>query len=1018
MQFEVLGPLQVHGSDGPVPVNGRLQRTLLSLLLAAANRPVPAAILSEAIWPSSNGDGNAPRLHLLVHRLRQLLGDPDRLQLGPLGYQLLVGDDEFDAHRFEALADRVVAADPSDGAVGPELRNLVALARKALALWRGEPFRDLDSPELAVAAQTWSELKLAVQVRLFEAELLLGNHSAVAAELDDIARRHPLHERLQYLRMATLYRTGRPADALGVYRDTRRQLVDELGIEPGEALADLQQKILSGAPIGPTKPEVPSTIPAQLPPDTAGITGRGLETRTLTDLFTDRPAGPPRIVLLVGTAGVGKTALAVHCAHRLRSEFPDGQLFYDLRGFSTDPPVDPAEVLASFIRGLGGNTAGLSPDVSERTALYRSLIDGRRVLVVLDNARNAEQARPLLPGGAGSAVVVTSRASMSGLVAKDGADVVTLDRLSFDDSRALLVSLVGELRDDDAVRTLVGRCANLPLALRIAAEQLRAQPERDVAALVTEISGGGARLDRFDAGDGPDTDVRAVFSWSYASLPDPAAALFRRLGTLPGKDADLYAIAAMAGAGNSGADLRTTRNTLRILTGAHLVDESPPGRYHLHDLLRTYAEELARERDVPATLVAVRARLLSYLLGTAELAAQRVGTADGPPAGADGEGLVLPDLPDRPSAIEWFDSERSNITAAVTLTDAGEHGIAVAMSRILHRYLRTRGNAAEGLRVHHAAVDAARASNDFAGEADAELAVGTVHYSAGNGSAARPHFERSLALSRGVDHRRGIAVALNNLAGVAQAAGDAPQAIRLLDEALPILREVGDDVSVSLVLSNLGYAHWDLRQADLAIPRLQEAQRVAESCHNIHTQGWATECLAEVFEGLGRLDEALDQALRALELTTSSGHRVREAGAHAVLGKVHRRRGEQAKAVAELEQALEIALSAREAMLTGSVLEELGRSHGLDNPSAALPYLRQALDLVQTNSMRAREAQVRIALAEVHQQLDDSDAALAQLDLAAAGYTDLDDRLADETRTRADDLRRRITSRPAREGGR
>ncbi len=509
-RFHVLGPLRVHDGSRQVTPSGRLQRTLLSLLLVHANEAVSAGTLAGALWDGAPADRSAARLQLLVHRLRRLLDHPDRLSYGPLGYCLRIDPGELDAQRFDALVDEAVAD-------GLDAATTAARARAALALWQGPPFQDVDAVALEPHRRRWDERRRLALERYFEAELALGRHGAVLVELDQAARDEPLDEQLQALLMTALYRAGRQGEALEVYRRTRQVLVDELGIDPGPALRALHEQVLAGELL---EPGVRVPVPAQLPPDPPHLTGRNRDLARMDAAFEGSPSDASRLLVVTGTAGVGKTALAAHWAHRHRAEFPDGQLFVDLRGFqhrrAGGTGRGPRGVHPSrrrrrqCARARSGGTGRPVPEPGRRTpAADRSWTTRARP------SRSATWSRVPPAASCWSPVARRWRASPCATARSRWTSAGWTPA----DSLQLLAELAGDrVRDDvEGSAQLVAHCAQLPLALRITAEHVRARPARPVAALVAEIADERERLDLLDAGDGPATDVRAVFSWSYES---------------------------------------------------------------------------------------------------------------------------------------------------------------------------------------------------------------------------------------------------------------------------------------------------------------------------------------------------------------------------------------------------------------------------------------------------------------------------------------------------------------------
>jgi hypothetical protein len=558
--------------------------------------------------------------------LRTVLGDKCAILAQAPGYLLDLCGDGTDVQEAERLLTQGMrSAEPAEAA-----RQL----RQALSLWRGRPLADVTGVAwLEEQSERLDLLQLRIRQALSEARLAAGEHTQLVPELEEMAAGHPLDERIHEQLMLALYRSGRQADALAIYHRLRGTLDEELGIGPGQPLRDLEMAILrqdpaldAPVPAGvPAAPQVP--VPAQLPPAVPGFTGRGAELASL-DMLADygatvgqaaaaAPAAPAAMAICAvsGTAGVGKTALAVHWAHRVAGRFPDGQLYVNLRGFGpAGTAVDPGQALSGFLDALGVPAARIPADLDARAGLYRSLLAGKRVLVVLDNARSADQVRPLLPGSPGCLAVVTSRDQLAGLVATEGARPLPLDLLTTADARELLTQRLGEARvaaEPQAAGDIIAACARLPLALTIAASRAATNPGFPLAAVAAELGEACCALDPFHGSDHA-TDVRAVFSWSYRALSPEAARLFRLLGLHPGPDIPVAAAASLAAVPPARA-----RMVLAELTRTHLLAEPAPGRYALHDLLRAYASEQAHAHETQSDRHAAVHRVLDHYLHTA-----------------------------------------------------------------------------------------------------------------------------------------------------------------------------------------------------------------------------------------------------------------------------------------------------------------------------------------------------------------------------------------------------------------
>jgi transposase len=527
----------------------------------------------------------------------------------------------------------------------------------------------------------------AAEIRI-DADLHLGQHAELITELRQLTGSYPLRERLHGLLMLALYRDGRQGEALAAYQHARRALVGEHGIEPCAWLRELHQQILTGDPAldtpAPARPGVTSAAPAvprELPARVTNFTGRLAELDTLTRLLGEPGAKAPGTVVISvigGTAGVGKTALVVHWAHQVAGWFPDGQLYVNLRGYDPGEPMPAADALARFLRALGVPGQDIPAEEDERAALYRSRLSGRRMLVLLDNARSAEQVRPLLPGTPDCAVVVTSRDSLAGLVAREGAARLDLDLLRESEAVSLLRALIGGRvhAEPAAAQALAGQCARLPLALRVAAEMVIARPAARLSDLVRELAGQRRRLNLLDAAGDSRTALRAVFSWSCRHLDASAASTFQLAGLHPGLSLDSYAAAAL-----TGATVERAAGLLEQLARAHLMQPIAPGRYGMHDLLRDYAAEQAADHDAGLGCRQALTRLFDHYLSTAVIAMDTLYPAENPRlAGVSPSGSPLPPVAEPAAARAWLDAHRAALVAAAAYT--ADHGWPSHASRL------------------------------------------------------------------------------------------------------------------------------------------------------------------------------------------------------------------------------------------------------------------------------------------------------------------------------------------------
>jgi DNA-binding SARP family transcriptional activator len=748
LNFAVLGPLRVTVEGHPVAAGPTKQRSLLTLMLLRANELVPLTVVTDELWDHAPPRSISANLRTYLAGIRGLLpGDErDRVVVGPYGYQLQVGAGELDAARFMALARQGQAA-----LAAGTYREAVDRLTAARELWRGEVAEDVPAGAVTAPRRTaLAEQRLVVWEDLLEARLALGEDGGLRPQLRELVAVDPTRERGWVLLMTALYRAGDPAAALRAYAHARTAMIESLGIEPGPELRRLQRLILDGVELpGPrgrvegTAAPRPAPVPApvrQLPLDVGGFAGRTSELAALTSLAGERPDA---VLAICGMAGVGKTALAVNWAHRYRHDTPDGQIYLDLRGYGTGQPLTPTAALGSLLRSIGVAPERIPPDLDGRASLWRSTLHDRRVLILLDNARDDDQVRPLLP--ATGHTLVTSRNQLRGLVAREGARRLTVDRLSPTDAAQLLATALGADRtaDPSAVAELVERCGGLPLALRIVAERAARQPDRPLAELADELRDQRGGLDPLSLNEGETTDVRAVLSWSYHALDPPAARLFRLLSLHPGDEFDLDIATTLAGL--SGAQVGAL---LDRLTASHLVQQRGGGRYTFHDLLGLYAAEQAARLDPPADRTAALTRLLDWYVHTGaradrQLNSQRPHTLLPPPPNS-----VRPrTFAGREEAMTWFKTEYRTLLAAVDA--AAQHGLDAQCWRlawVCWSFLHFSQPAENWLELYGTALAAARRTGDRAAVAATVSILGMVHADLGAYPEAITRFEQALQL--------------------------------------------------------------------------------------------------------------------------------------------------------------------------------------------------------------------------------------------------------------------------------
>jgi tetratricopeptide (TPR) repeat protein/transcriptional regulator with XRE-family HTH domain len=748
-------------------------------------------------------------------------------------------------------------------------------------------------------------------------------------------------------------------------------------------------------------------VPRQLPAPVAGFTGRAEELAALTGLL-DRSAEsmPPAIVIsaIGGTAGVGKTALAVHWAHQAAERFPDGQLYVNLRGYDPDQPKPPTDALAGFLRALGVPGQDIPAEEDERAARYRSLLAGKKLLIVLDNAGSVEQVRPLLPGSPSCAVVVTSRDSLAGLVARHGATRLELDLLPAAEAVSLLQALIGQRAKDDpgAAEMLARQCCRLPLALRVAAEIAASRPAEPLAGLTAELADMGTRLDLLETDGDPRTQVRAVFSWSYQRLDAEAAWTLRVLGLHPGPDLDTYAAAAL-----TGTTVPQARRALDALARAHLIQPAAPGRYAMHDLLRGYARELSAALDSGEEQQLALTRLFDHYLHAAKAAMDTVFYLDPHhrpriPRPA----TPVPPLADPAAARDWLDGERATLVAAAAHTAAhGWPGHATRLAATLASYLRRGTHYPEALVIFTHAVGAARRTGDRAAEATALNEIGSVALEQGRLQQAADHYRQALTLFREAGDRAGEARPLGNLGVAEKELGRYEQADRHLQQSVAIFRDIGDRFSEARALGNLGSVRTlqgryqeavsyhqqslDLRReigdrggeanalvmlgdVDLMLGRyehaagyFQQALVMLQGISMTSTEPYILTRLGEAYAALGRYEQAAGHFEQALAAFRESGVQLQEAEAHNGLGELLCRTGDAGKARTHHAAALRLATDAGAPREQARAHRGLARAwHASGNPAQARRHRQEALTIYA--AIRAPEAdQVRADMAMV-----------------------------------------------------
>jgi len=870
-----------------------------------ANRVISRGELVDAVWgqdPPASAEGG---IYTYVAGLRRVI-EPNRSLRGPgrvlvssgAGYVLHLVPGQPDAVAFEQDLGRARLLRKAGDAAGA----VVALDA-ALSLWRGIAFAGVPGPFAETERVRLGELRSAATEERADVLLSLGRHEEVVPDLTAMVADHPLRERLRGLLMIALYRSGRPAEALRVFAEGRRVLAEELGIDPGGELSRIHQQVLTMDPVlavpespalvtldgeaagtGPApdggqrrpRPEDRSMpVPAQLPLDAPVFSGRRAELSILRAMLPDAsqpdfdPSTPSSqtvpIVVISGTAGTGKTALAVRFGHQVAKRFPGGQLYVNLRGLDpSTPPMEPSEALRFFLDALGVPPHRIPAGTEARSALFRSLLDHRQMLIVLDNARDVAQVRPLLPGAPGSLVVVTSRNELTGLVAAEGAVLLTLDVLSDAEAYEMLARRLGPDRvaaEPAAADEIITACARLPLALGIAIGRAAGRPKRPLTELAAELHDARGRLDALEAGDAA-TNVRAVLSWSYDQLSEPAARMFRLLGVHPGPDISLSAAASLAGMPRLEAG-----TALRELARSHMVAEHLPARYTFHDLLRAYATDQAERTDPEPERRAAVHRVLDHYLHTAMAASNRFSPyRSALPLAGPQPGVLPAEVTDKDQAIAWFDAEVPVLLALIA--DAGDHGFdshAWQIPWTLGPFFNRRGRWQDYIAAQQAALAAAQRLDDTLALAHSHYMLGHAHAQVREYDAADPNIRRALDLFRELGDRGNEAMVLHGLGGMLEKQERYDEALAVALDALRMLKAVG---------------HWWTQ---------------ASSENGV---GW-------LYAQLGQYDRALVHCQRALALHRDSGHRAGTADTLDSLGYVYLHLDDTAQARAHYAKAIE-----------------------------------------------------------------------------------------------------------------
>jgi DNA-binding SARP family transcriptional activator/tetratricopeptide (TPR) repeat protein len=904
VSFCLLGDVEARVDGVAIDLGHAMRRCVLAALAVDVGRGVPVEQLAERVWGDRLPAHAGRTLTSYVSRLRQALRGAG-IERRSGGYALVADPESVDLHAFRRLLGKARAADDD---------HALALVTSALDLWRGEPFAGLDTPWINLQRDVLNQERLTAELDRNDIELRLGRHHDVLPRAAKLAVTHPVDERCAGQLMLALYRCGRQADALECYEQVRRRLADQLGVDPSPALRQRHQQVLTADAALDVAAAAP--VPRQLPPPPRLFVGRRAELATLSKALETHTTAV--ISAIGGAGGIGKTFLALHWAHQHIDRFPDGQLHVDLHGFDpSGTPTAPQAAIRGFLHALGVPTPAVPPDLDTQVGLYRSLVAGKRMLVLLDNAHDTAQVEPLLPGSAGCTVVVTSRNHLTGLYVL-GAHLVNLDVLTPQEAHDLLAKRLDEYRvaaEPEAVADLLTHCAGMPLAISIVAARATTHPDFPLTVLADELRDASTRLDALDTGEL--TNLRAVFSWSYRALDPEAAAVFRLLGLAPGPDIGLAAAANL-----TALPTTRTRQLLRDLEAAHLVTQQAPDRYRMHDLTSLYAADRAGHDTAKPDRDAALRRLVDFYLHTAHNADHQLEPTRRPIALAPPGPGCHPLTP--PDATVWFDTEHACLLAAQqTAAAQGWHDAVWQLAAALHVFQRRRGYGFHEHAVWQAALAAADHLGDRAAQALAHRHLGDACTLVGQHDAALDHLRQALVLAEETADQADTHQALS---WAWERQGDQERA---LDHAMQALR--------------LYHA-------------LGMTAREAEALNNV---GW---CAAQ----LGDYDQAHAHCEAALTLNRQDGHREGEAATLDSLGYIAHQTGHHGKAIDYYQQALALFRELGNTYEEANTLDNLGHPHlSLGQHDQARHAWRQALDLYRSQHRTTDADRIQRELASV-----------------------------------------------------
>lgn len=993
MEFRILGPLEIAVGEDRLELAGTRQQVVVATLLLSANRVVPMDRLLEALYGEDLPPTARAQAQISISSLRRLFTSVSKetiIATRPQGYAITVGSGRLDSEQFEKL----VAAAQAARAAG-QLDQAMGYYRDALRFWRGPALEGIDSQLIRVAASRLDEQRITAIEDRIDLELALGRHHELVGELGELVEEHPLREQLRGQLMLALYRCDRTAEALQAYRHARRTLIDELGIEPGERLQQLERAILTsdpglGLPARAVVTEPPRQhIPSLLPTDIADFTGRDEQLSQIrrhlireTDV-KERQAVP--VVVITGKGGVGKTSIAVHAAHDAARLFPDGQLFADLHG-GTLHPVGPLEVLERFIRALGISASFIPEGLDERAEVYRNLLASRRVLIVLDDAVSESQVAPLLPGHGAAAVIITSRRRLAGL---PGAIHVAAGVLDATKSLDLLTRIAGEDRvqaEAAAAAEIARHCGHLPLALRIAGARLSARPHWSLQQLAERLADETHRLDELTHGG---MGIRPSISLSYVGASDKAKQLFRRLALL-----DLPFFSGWMSAALLDLPLAEADDLLDELITAQLIEamgtnSGVSSHYRFHELVRVFAREQLAANESAAERRAALERVLGALLFLAQEAQYRY--YGGPYFILQSDARRWP-MPKRLvdalllDPLEWYDNERTVLVAAVRqAAQAGAIGLCWNLAISAVTLFQSRTYLDDWRETHEIALEATRKAHDVRGQAAMLYSIGSLNIALQRFDQAGRELEEASRLFAEVGDDHGAALVTRYVAYIDSVSGRLAEAGAGYERALDTFNRTGDKVAAAYALNMLAQVKLGLHDIGAAKELLAEALRLSREARCRRMEAQVLYRIGEANLLSGDLAETVSVLEMALAMTRDIGDIVGEAYTLIGTGVAKVRLREFCPARDALLRALELAGAVGQPVTEARAVLGLGElALASGNPAQALVHGQQASGVFRGLGAMLDNARALTLLGRAHAALGDVDAARTAFGEAAS----------------------------------